>query len=191
MQSSLACAHGVKKTLTLTPNTKTLTTTIPPRIISHLKLKNPQNHNFLITQIKPNQTQLISYRKTPTKLHCGISSNDQNSENERSVRKWIEVVGEAVSTAFPIWVTLACLLGLVKPSSFNWVTPKWSIIGLTLTMLGMGMTLTLDDLSSAFAMPKEVFSGFLLQYSVCTHLFYFIAVFFNDGFCILGFVIEA
>jgi len=37
-------------------------------------------------------------------------------------------------------------------------------------MLGMGMTLTLDDLSNAFAMPKEVLSGFVLQYSVCSTL---------------------
>lgn len=31
---------------------------------------------------------------------------------------------------------------------------------------GMGMTLTLDDLRGAFAMPKELISGFVLQYSV-------------------------
>ncbi|MCI16246.1 putative sodium/metabolite cotransporter BASS1 chloroplastic-like, partial [Trifolium medium] len=33
------------------------------------------------------------------------------------------------------------------------------------TMLGMGMTLTLDDLLDALSMPKEVLSGFCLQYS--------------------------
>nr|KYP57152.1 putative sodium-dependent transporter yocS [Cajanus cajan] len=33
-------------------------------------------------------------------------------------------------------------------------------------MLGMGMTLTLDDLRGALSMPKEVLSGFVLQYSV-------------------------
>ncbi|KAJ0101412.1 hypothetical protein Patl1_04958 [Pistacia atlantica] len=33
-------------------------------------------------------------------------------------------------------------------------------------MLGMGMTLTLDDLRGAFSMPKEIISGFVLQYSV-------------------------
>ncbi|KAF7836604.1 putative sodium/metabolite cotransporter BASS1, chloroplastic [Senna tora] len=54
----------------------------------------------------------------------------------------------------------------MKPSSFSWVTPKLSILGLTIIMLGMGMTLTLDDLRGALAMPKEVISGFVLQYSV-------------------------
>ncbi|KAK2638607.1 hypothetical protein Ddye_026402 [Dipteronia dyeriana] len=71
-----------------------------------------------------------------------------------------------MTTAFPIWVSLGCLLGFIKPSSFNWVQPKWTIIGITLTMLGMGMTLTFDDLRGAFAMPKEIISGFVLQYSV-------------------------
>jgi BASS family bile acid:Na+ symporter len=37
-------------------------------------------------------------------------------------------------------------------------------------MLGMGMTLTLDDLRSALSMPKEVLSGFFLQYSVSIFL---------------------
>lgn len=76
------------------------------------------------------------------------------------------MISDAISTAFPIWVSLGCLLGLLRPASYNWVTPKWVGIGLPLTMLGMGMTLTLDDLSNAFAMPKEVLSGFVLQYSV-------------------------
>lgn len=76
------------------------------------------------------------------------------------------MVGEALSTAFPIWVALGCLLGLVRPSSFNWVQPKWTILGLILTMLGMGMTLTFDDLRGALAMPKELVAGFVLQYSV-------------------------
>lgn len=71
-----------------------------------------------------------------------------------------------MSTAFPVWVSVGCLLGLVKPGAFNWVTPDLTIIGLTITMLGMGMTLTLDDLRGALKMPKELFAGFLLQYSV-------------------------
>ncbi|CAA7036976.1 unnamed protein product [Microthlaspi erraticum] len=97
---------------------------------------------------------------------CGISSNDFPAERKKSFGEWVESVGEAVSTAFPIWVSLGCLLGLMRPSAFNWVTPDLTIIGLTVTMLGMGMTLTLDDLRGALKMPKELFAGFVLQYSV-------------------------
>ncbi|ESQ27261.1 hypothetical protein EUTSA_v10018656mg [Eutrema salsugineum] len=97
---------------------------------------------------------------------CGISSNDFPAERKKSFGEWVEFVGEAVSTAFPVWVSLGCLLGLMRPSTFNWVTPNWTIVGLTITMLGMGMTLTLDDLRGALKMPKQLFAGFLLQYSV-------------------------
>jgi BASS family bile acid:Na+ symporter len=109
-------------------------------------------------------------RKSANQLHCGISSNDLSTGSKRGLREWIDVISDAISTAFPIWVSLGCLLGLLRPTAYNWVTPKWVGIGLPLTMLGMGMTLTLDDLSNAFAMPKEVLSGFVLQYSVCSTL---------------------
>ncbi|XP_008226350.1 PREDICTED: probable sodium/metabolite cotransporter BASS1, chloroplastic [Prunus mume] len=106
-------------------------------------------------------------RSSLAPLQCGILSNSCSAnDGKRSFRDWVEVVGEAVSTAFPIWVALGCLLGLIKPSSFNWVTPNLTILGITLTMLGMGMTLTFDDLRGALAMPKELLAGFVLQYSV-------------------------
>ncbi|CAN1335487.1 Probable sodium/metabolite cotransporter BASS1, chloroplastic [Linum perenne] len=107
----------------------------------------------------------VSSRSTVVS-HCGISSNNSSASETGGIRAWVEAVTEAISTAFPIWVSLGCLLGLLRPASFGWVTPKWTMFGLTLTMLGMGMTLTLDDLSNAFAMPKQLFAGFMLQYSI-------------------------
>lgn len=101
---------------------------------------------------------------------CGPSSSGSGVEGERSLRQWIELLGEALSTAFPVWVALGCLLGLLRPAAFNWVRPRWTVLGITLTMLGMGMTLTLDDLRGALAMPKELISGFLLQYSVSSFI---------------------
>ncbi|XP_019193715.1 PREDICTED: probable sodium/metabolite cotransporter BASS1, chloroplastic [Ipomoea nil] len=116
-------------------------------------------------------------------LLCGNSSNaltaDGSDGSKRSFTEWVEVIGEAVSTAFPVWVALGCLLGLVKPSSFSWVQPKWTVMGITLTMLGMGMTLTFDDLRSALAMPKELLSGFLLQYSIMPLSGFFVSKLLN------------
>lgn len=103
-------------------------------------------------------------------LHCGVSTNTFDGSEGRSFRDWVELVGEVISTAFPIWVALGCLLGLVKPSCYDWVKPKWTVLGLAVTMLGMGMTLSFDDLRGALAMPKELISGFVLQYSVCSAL---------------------
>ncbi|CAL1386249.1 unnamed protein product [Linum trigynum] len=113
-----------------------------------------------------NKLKLRQSSKNSTVARCGISSNSSGANEGSSFRGLVEAASEAISTAFPVWVSLGCLMGLLKPASFGWITPKWTIFGLTLTMLGMGMTLTLDDLSNAMAMPKQLFAGFLLQYSV-------------------------
>ncbi|KAL0916878.1 hypothetical protein M5K25_014428 [Dendrobium thyrsiflorum] len=85
--------------------------------------------------------------------------------------------GEALSMAFPLWVSLACLVALWKPPSFLWVGRTWQIVGLTLTMLGMGMTLTLDDLRAALLMSRELAAGFVLQYTVMPLSGYFVSKF--------------
>lgn len=73
---------------------------------------------------------------------------------------------ELLSTAFPVWVALACASALAKPQAFEWIRGGWQICGLTVTMLGMGMTLSFDDFGAAFAMPKELLAGVVLQYTV-------------------------
>ncbi|EEF31142.1 probable sodium/metabolite cotransporter BASS1, chloroplastic [Ricinus communis] len=131
--------------------------------ISKLQL---QSNQIQAAPSKPNWILLSATKRAAQLLHCGISSNDLSANTDKSFRDWIVVIGEAISTAFPLWVSLGCILALIKPTSFNWVTPKWTILGISLTMLGMGMTLSFDDLKAALAMPKEIFSGFVLQYSV-------------------------
>ncbi|KAL0545740.1 hypothetical protein IC582_015631 [Cucumis melo] len=116
---------------------------------------------FVCSQTKRNDFGLL----VPP-LRCEPSSNGNSIQGERSLMQWIELIGEALSTAFPVWVALGCVLGLLRPASYAWVQPRWTVLGITLTMLGMGMTLTLDDLRGALAMPKELISGFVLQYSV-------------------------
>ncbi|KAK7335204.1 hypothetical protein VNO80_26980 [Phaseolus coccineus] len=108
-------------------------------------------------------SRISSFRVGP--LKCGNSSNGYNGNECRGLQEWIDQVGEALSTAFPLWVTIGCVLGLFRPSYVSWVSPKLNIFGLTIIMLGMGMTPTLDDLRGALSMPKEVLSGFVLQYS--------------------------
>ncbi|KAG4960689.1 hypothetical protein JHK87_037322 [Glycine soja] len=156
------------------PTTNSVPTTITPK----------PNH-FTSTQIKstyritlrcnsqPQPLPNLFASKSPrvsgsnvAPLRCGISSNEYSANEGRSVGEWLVLAGEVLSTGFPLWVTIASVLGLMKPSYFNWVTPKLSIMGLNIIMLGMGMTLTLDDLRGVLAMPKEVLSGFLIQYSV-------------------------
>uniref|UniRef100_A0A0E0P855 Uncharacterized protein n=1 Tax=Oryza rufipogon TaxID=4529 RepID=A0A0E0P855_ORYRU len=68
-------------------------------------------------------------------------------------------IGEVLSLGFPVWVASACAVALWRPPAFLWVSPMAQIVGISFTMLGMGMTLTLDDLKTALLMPKELAAG--------------------------------
>ncbi|XP_077253900.1 sodium Bile acid symporter family isoform X1 [Tasmannia lanceolata] len=132
------------------------------------------NHGVYTIPISNITTISITRRRNrPTETALtplfSINSPDKSgseSSISSSIIHRLQTIGEILSALFPLWVASACLLGLFKPSSFHWVQQKWQILGITLTMLGMGMTLTLDDLRGAMAMPKELLSGFILQYTV-------------------------
>uniref|UniRef100_A0A0D9XI95 Uncharacterized protein n=1 Tax=Leersia perrieri TaxID=77586 RepID=A0A0D9XI95_9ORYZ len=94
-------------------------------------------------------------------------------------RDLLSQVGEVLSLGFPVWVASACAVALWRPRSFLWVSPTAQIVGISFTMLGMGMTLTLDDLKTALLMPKELAAGFLLQYSVMPLSGFFVSKLLN------------
>ncbi|XP_008789759.1 probable sodium/metabolite cotransporter BASS1, chloroplastic [Phoenix dactylifera] len=114
---------------------------------------------------KPSLVPLCAASNPPSAA-AAASDGDEGSGSSLSFRQLVVRVGEALSMAFPLWVGSACVLALWRPSSFVWVHRNWQITGITLTMLGMGMTLTLEDLRAAFLMPKELTAGFVLQYTV-------------------------
>ncbi|XP_020091962.1 probable sodium/metabolite cotransporter BASS1, chloroplastic [Ananas comosus] len=95
-----------------------------------------------------------------------MAAADGDSGGGEGRRGVVARVGEALSLGFPVWVGSACLVALWRPRAFLWVGRSSQIVGITLTMLGMGMTLTLDDLRAALLMPKELAAGFVLQYTV-------------------------
>ncbi|KAG2372354.1 sodium/metabolite cotransporter [Vigna angularis] len=172
MQVSVACSphlYGAAKGR-VQSHTNLVPTTISLK--PHPPLTSTESSSNLTLRCKAQPQQLLnlctsrisSFRTGP--VQCGNSSNGYRGNEGRGLREWIELVGEALSAAFPLWVTIGCVLGLFRPSCFNWVTPKLNIFGLTVIMLGMGMTLTLDDLRGALSMPREVLLGFVLQYSV-------------------------
>uniref|UniRef100_A0A2P2IU87 Putative sodium/metabolite cotransporter BASS1ic n=1 Tax=Rhizophora mucronata TaxID=61149 RepID=A0A2P2IU87_RHIMU len=159
-----ACGHGHGRN-----NNSTLFISYHHHMAHHLSSRILARKSQSKFQSMPSSIRQAHFgKRSLVRLRCGISSNGLSTDNDIEIakRSWFVAAGDAISTAFPIWVLLGCLLGLMKPSSFSWVTPKWTMLGITLTMLGMGITLTLDDLSTAFTMPKQLFSGFLLQYSV-------------------------
>lgn len=74
--------------------------------------------------------------------------------------------------AFPLWVAGAGALALVNPESLAWfATTRWlgqSLIvwSLGLIMLGMGLTLGVEDFRQAFRMPRAALLGLAAQFTI-------------------------
>ena len=72
-----------------------------------------------------------------------------------------------VATAwFPLWSVLTAIVSLKWPESFSWFGGDSIRWGLCVIMLGMGLTLKLEDFQRVFLQPKMVATGVGLQYCV-------------------------
>ncbi|MEE2943419.1 MAG: bile acid:sodium symporter family protein [Verrucomicrobiota bacterium] len=67
---------------------------------------------------------------------------------------------------FPLWSVLVAVVALVWPAIFAWYTDTLIRIGLSIIMLGMGLTLTLDDFRRVFMIPFALLSGVVLQFAM-------------------------
>jgi BASS family bile acid:Na+ symporter len=73
---------------------------------------------------------------------------------------------ETLANAFPLWVLAACSLALVRPELFTWFGDAAIVVGLGVIMLGMGLTLSLDDFSRVASRPSVVAAGFAAQFVI-------------------------
>ncbi len=55
---------------------------------------------------------------------------------------------------------------MMVPDAFTWFSGPWIVWGLAVIMLGMGVTLTLEDFRAIRTMPKAVAIGFVAQYTI-------------------------
>ncbi len=66
---------------------------------------------------------------------------------------------------FPLWAVMASVLAWLQPQIFNsyssWIVPLLSFV-----MFGMGLTLHASDFSYVLQMPRLVFAGVTLQYTI-------------------------
>lgn len=67
---------------------------------------------------------------------------------------------------YPVWIIGSSLLGYVYPPAFQWFSGNWMVGALALVMLGMGLTLNVSDFKAIVKMPRAVFLGAVLQYTV-------------------------
>lgn len=80
-----------------------------------------------------------------------------------------------LTNLFPVWVLLAGLLALFHPPLFTWFSGPFIVWGLAIIMLGMGITLSIEDFRAVLRMPKAVAAGFLAQYTIMPFLGWAIA----------------
>jgi bile acid:Na+ symporter, BASS family len=80
---------------------------------------------------------------------------------------------------FPIWVLAGGALALWHPGWFAWFTGDCITWGLALIMLGMGITLSVDDFKAVLKMPRAVGAGFVAQYLIMPFLGWAIAHLFK------------
>lgn len=71
---------------------------------------------------------------------------------------------------FPVWVVAGGVLALLHPPLFTWFKGDAIIWGLAIVMLGMGVTLSIDDFKAVAKMPKAVATGFVAQYTIMPFL---------------------
>ena len=68
---------------------------------------------------------------------------------------------------FPLWVLLGCCSGLFFPSLYvSWYKPIYVTTMLAITMLCMGFTLSVDDITQVLKNPYRVGVGAVLQYTI-------------------------
>jgi len=78
---------------------------------------------------------------------------------EQSFFRWL-------THQFPLWSVIVAVVALAWPSAFGWYTGTMIRVGLGIIMLGMGLTLTLDDFRRVFVIPFALLGGVALQFVV-------------------------
>ena len=65
---------------------------------------------------------------------------------------------------YPVWLVSLAVLAFFKPQTMLWFDKPWVLGALALSMLGMGLTLTVADFKAIGKMPGSVALGFGAQY---------------------------
>ena len=64
-----------------------------------------------------------------------------------------------LTNLFPVWILLGGVVALIHPPAFTWFRGNAIVWGLGVIMLGMGMTLSLQDFQRALeANAQEIFA---------------------------------
>lgn len=93
---------------------------------------------------------------------------------------------------YPVWIIGSSVIGYLYPPSFSWFTGQYMTIALAIVMLGMGLTLDVDDFKGILKIPGTVALGAAAQYTVMPLVGWSIAQFLNlDAAVAVGLILVA
>lgn len=75
-----------------------------------------------------------------------------------------------LANLFPLWVLTCSGLALFYPQWFTWFSGRLIVWGLAVIMIGMGLTLSVDDFRRAARMPRPVMIGVAAQFIIMPFL---------------------
>ena len=78
----------------------------------------------------------------------------------------LRLLVEGATKLFPLWSLAVGIVALYEPSTFLWYGKDAISVGLGIIMLGMGLTLSVEDFYEVFKKPKLVAVGSFLQFSI-------------------------
>jgi BASS family bile acid:Na+ symporter len=78
----------------------------------------------------------------------------------------LKSLADGATRLFPLWSVLVGLAALYDPSLFLWYGKDAISLGLGIIMLGMGLTLSVEDFAQVLKKPKLIGLGAFLQFSI-------------------------
>lgn len=79
--------------------------------------------------------------------------------------KFLEKVAALICKYMTVWVVVMAAIAFVNPAPFKFIGPHISYM-LGIIMLGMGLTMSLEDFRLVLTRPKEVFYGVFFRYLI-------------------------
>ena len=79
--------------------------------------------------------------------------------------KFLEMLARGICKGMPLWVVIFSALAFFQPAPFKAIGPYISYM-LGIIMLGMGLTMSLEDFRLFFTRPKDVFYGVFFRYLI-------------------------
>ena len=104
--------------------------------------------------------------------------------------KYIDMVCNFITKHMTLIFLVASCMALFWPSGFSWSKSSWIAPLLMLIMLGMGLTMQLNDFKLVFTRPRDLLVGCLAQFTIMPLLAFCLGKAFNlDTALLVGVVL--